>query len=230
MIDGSTERCEHSGSAVEGFFAVDSQLAYASIGTNLLLYDGAAWSVHPTAIPFTPIALWATATDVVAVGDLGRIARLRAGVWTSENHGIQQLTAVWGGEGSELWVGTAAAEIMHRDVTGVWVKSQSMAGVTCSRNDPITGIWGNAGTVYFTTERAIARWDGTNFRGLSNWTCALSDPNFGENPFRIRGVWGNSPTELFVSVSDASRSADPFSDTCGNGFVMYFDGTNFHRL
>lgn len=230
LIDGSTERCDHSGSAVEAVFAVDAQLAYATVGTNLLVYDGSLWSVHPTPIPFTPTALWATSTDVVAVGDLGRIARLRDGVWTSTNHGIELATAVWGGEGDELWIGTAAGEIMRRDALGMWVESLHLSGVTCARSDAIVGIWGVSGTVYFHTDRALAAWDGSTFRSLANWTCALADPNFGDNPRTIRQIWGHAPNELFIAVSDLSRSADPFRDPCGNGFVMYFDGTTFHRL
>jgi len=230
MIEGATERCDHSGSAVESFFAVSGQLGYASVGTSLLVYDGNTWSVHPLPIPFVPAALWASTTDVVAVGDLGRIARLRDGVWTSQNHSIQQLTSVWGGEGEEIWVGTGASGIMHRDALGVWGESFSLSGVTCSRSDPILGIWGNGGTVYFHTDRALARWDGTRFATLGGWTCGLSDPNIGDNPRAIKNIWGNGPDELFIAVTDATRSAQPSFDVCGNGFAVYFDGTSFHRL
>lgn len=230
MVDGSTGRCEHTNAGVSGFFAVDSQLAYASIGNNLLVYDGSAWSVYPTPLAFTPIALWANATDVVAVGDLGRIARLRDGVWTSQNRSIQRLTAVWGGVGEELWVGTGAGDILYRDESGTWGATTHLGGVTCSTSDPIAGLWGADGTVYVQTERAIARWSEGSLNSLANWSCGFTDPFFGFNGQRMRGIWGNGANELFIAITDDTRFADRFSDVCGNGFVVYFDGTTFHRL
>lgn len=230
MINGTTQRCEQSSAPVPAFFGVNAQLAYASVGTNLLVYDGQAWAAHPASIPFAPAALWANATDVVAVGEVGRIARLRDGVWTSDNRSIQQLTAVWGGSGEELWVGTDRGDVLHRDASGTWLETLHVGGVTCSASDPIVNIWGSGDTVYFHTDRALARWDGSRLSDLANWTCALTDPFSGQNSRFIRDIWGNGPNELFLAVADVNRFADGFTDTCGDGFVVYFDGIKFHRL
>jgi len=230
LINSGAERCDQSGSGIEAFFGVDPQLAFATIGTNLLVYDGAVWNVHPTPLPFAATAMWADATSVVIVGDLGRISRLRDGVWTNSNRTIESLTAVWAGADDELWVGTAGGEILHRDREGTWQTTLSLRGVTCIDRDPIRGIWGSGDTVYFHTDRALARWDGSALRELGNWTCALPDPNFGFNPRAIRNIWGNGPDELFVAMTDGSRFFSRFFDECGDGFVLYFDGTEFHRL
>ncbi len=229
MLDGSVERCDQSGQPIAGFFAVDAQLAYAAVQDNLLVYDGSTWTAHPVHMPFVPNALWANATDVVIVGPTGRIARLRGGVWTSDNQTIQTLTAVWVGDDDTLWVGTDAGQVLRRDADGTWLSTLSVGGVSCDQTDPILGIWGSGSTVYIHTQRALARWNGTALRDLANWTCALSSP-FQPNPRVIRGIWGNAPDELFVAVTDSTRFFDPFIDSCGDGFVMYFDGTTFHRL
>lgn len=230
LIDNGTERCDQSGPGIEAFFGVDAQLAFATIGTNLLVYDGALWNVHPTPLPFAAAAMWADATNVVIVGDLGRISRLRDGVWTNSNRSIESLTAVWAGVDDELWVGTAGGEILHRDREGTWQPTLPLRGVTCPNRDPLRGIWGSGDTVYFHTDRAIARWDGSALRELGNWTCALPDPNFGDNSRIIRDIWGNGPDEVFVAMTDGSRFFSRSFDDCGDGFVLYFDGSEFHRL
>jgi hypothetical protein len=89
---------------------------------------------------------------------------------------------------------------------------------------PITGIWGSGSQdVYFHTDTELAHWDGTKLETLANWSCTGGM----SSGVRIQGLWGNSSTEIFLTISDGLRFE---AGNCGPEYVVFYDGTEFHRM
>jgi hypothetical protein len=64
-------------------------------------------------------------------------------------------------------------------------------------------------------------WDGSEFSVI-----LLAEDVNGTAIFQIQSIWGTSPTELFIAVSDYFH---PRSD-CGIYYLLWWDGEAFHWL
>ena len=167
--------------------------------------------------------MWGDHDDIVAVGKAGTVLWYAQDMWTLEDPGtLESFTSVWGTSRSDVYAGTVERRVLHYDGTN-WKQIAKLGGTSCKTQLPVTGIWGAEDVVYVHTDAQFARWTGTKLESLGNWTCAAS-PN---GPIRITGIWGNSSTEVFLSMIDPARS---FSDQVRRPFVVRFDGKNFHRM
>jgi hypothetical protein len=97
-----------------------------------------------------------------------------------------------------------------------------LGGVTCDTAFPVRGIWGDADTIYFHTDAALARWNGRELETLANWSCSPSAGGL----LRITGLWGHASDEIFLSIVDVTR----FAGGCGPAFLVHYDGQAFHRM
>ncbi len=210
---------------VQSVFAVDPQLAYAVMGgTRLLSYDGTQWHANAALIPYPVTALWADHDGVLAVGHAGTVLRLEQDGWVLDDPGtLEHITSVWGSARDDLWLGTSQGNIIHYDGMQ-WTPMGHVGGVTCSAVTPIRGIWGAGGTVYFYSDEALVRWNGSELESIGNWSCAVTN---GLGGTTITGLWGNAPDEVFLTMLDPNRSG---VDPCGVAFAVNFDGSTFHRM
>ncbi len=211
--------CQRPTGAPTAVFPVNGSLAYAAIGADLARFDGSSWSVFgpPSARPIA--SLWADATDVAMIDLAGQAFVLRDDAWLSIGAvGV----AMWGTAIDDLWIATALGALSHYDGNTTTDVAALNTNTPCGQTPQVTGVWGSGDTLYFYGPRTLQRWDGTRFEALGDWTCDFVVTS------SITRVWGNGPNEVFVALSDFNR---PFTDpACGNGIVMYFDGTQFHSL
>jgi hypothetical protein len=209
---------------VQDVVVVDDQLAYAVMGgTRLLSFDGKTWHGNTNLLPYPATALWADHDDLIAVGRAGTVLWYAQGMWTLEDPGtLESFTSVWGTSRSDVYAGTSSGAVLHYDGSK-WKQIAKLGGTSCKTQLPVTGIWGVGSTVFFHSDAQFARWNGTKLESLGNWTCSPSVNGL----ISITNMWGNSATEVFLSIIDPSRS---FSDLCGGEFVVRFDGKKFHRM
>jgi hypothetical protein len=209
---------------VQDVTVVDKTLAYAIMGgTRLLEFDGKTWHGNTNLLPYPATAVWGDRNDVIAVGKAGTVLWYSQNMWTLEDPGtLESFTSVWGTSRSDIYAGTSSGALLHYDGAN-WKQIAKLGGTSCKTQLPITGIWGADGIVFVHTDAQFARWTGTKLESLGNWTCGTS-PN---GPIRITSIWGNSSTDMFLSIIDPTRS---FSDKCGGQFVVRYDGKKFHRM
>jgi hypothetical protein len=202
-------------------FVVNAELAYAVVEGKLAMYRGGAWGPFPDQLTVDPLpqAIWASDTDLFATSRTAGTIFHYDGTWTSlETRTLQAFTAVWAFSPRDLWVGTEGGRVLREQGTGFvdigWQAPQRCAG------REIKGMWGSDGVLYFYTESDLVRVQGETIEQLMTWEC----PDDGLHP-RITGVWGNSPSEVFIAVVDERENHD-----CGNSFVLVYDGAELHRF
>lgn len=223
VFDGKKLQCQDLGQ-VNGLHVANPQLTYAVIGdTRLLTYDGASWRAVPSLIPYPATAVWGDGSKVLVVGKVGTAFWQNQDSWTLQDAGIvDHFSELWGAAADDIWAGTAHGDILHYDGMK-WTQVGSLGGVTCDVQLPITGIWGSGDQVYFHTDTQLARWNGSKLETLANWSCTGGN----QSTVKIGGVWGNGPDEIFLTIMDGVRF-DPGG--CGATYVVFYDGTDFHRM
>ena len=220
VLEGGVLKCQ----AVDGVtdVAITGSTAYAALQGELVRYDGTSWGPVPVVFPGQRELemLWANQDLVIATGaSAGKLFTLRNNAWTIEDtRTLENFTAVFGLSSTDLWAGTLRDKLHHYDGTG-W-KEVSWAGAGCASG--FTGIhsmWGKDGVLYFATATSLARWNGSSVEVIAQWDCVNASA-------AITGLWGNSPTEVFVLMSAVNDTRQP----CGAQFVYHFDGSKFHRM
>jgi hypothetical protein len=219
LLNGGTLDCE----PVDGVsdVAVTGTTAYAALAGELVRYDGTSWGPVPVAFPGQRelFQLWANQDVVIGTGSTaGRLYSLRGNAWTIEDtRTLETFTTVFGFASNDIWAGTAQEHLFHYDGTA-WTQV-SWPGGGCTQAGGIYAMWGKDGVLFFATPTSLSRWNGTNVEVIAKWDCTTATTTIG-------GMWGNSPTELFVLMSDYSESRQP----CGSQFLMHYDGSKFHRM
>ena len=211
--------CERTGRAPTSLFGVSSSLAYASIGASLVRFDGTAWTAHGPSAPTDIGTLWADENQVTALGFQSEVSTLRGGSWTSETS-APFAYRMWGNAANDLWFVDTSNHLVHFDgseTTGI----ADLGPDGCGHWRNVTGIWGSGDSVYIYSPSSLQRWDGTTLETLGDWACTFNDGSI-----IVQRVWGNGPDEVFVAMSDFTRSIR----RCGETIVVYFDGDEFHRL
>jgi hypothetical protein len=211
--------------SVPSAVAVSKSRAFAlTDDATLLAYDGTFWTEHSPPLAASGKAVWADADELVVAGDFGNVHRLTAGGWTPDNIGTTAaLTAIWGTSVEDLWVGTIEGKLFHLDGAG-WREVAQLGGVTCATREPVMRISGAGGHVWAHTSSHLARWNGSELESFGNWTCSplnASDPN----TLGIDDLWVVDENNVFVAFSS------PLSQSsCGDAFVVHYDGEEFHRF
>ena len=198
-------------------FVVSDTLVYA-IATfgdiKVIRYDGETWEPIPATVPYSVYRLWADEESVFAVGDGGTIVSLEGESWRIHDSGtVATLRAVWGFSGSDVWVGQDDGLLRHFD--GETWQEVDWPGRAEMGGEHMAGMWGVDGNLFFHSFHCFVMMDQAVFTVLGNWR---------DSGITINNIWGNSPTEVFLAVTDpAHESAD-----CGPEYLLWWDGAAFH--
>jgi hypothetical protein len=119
--------------------------------------------------------------------------------------------SVWGFASDDLWFGNQSGQLVHCD-GAAWTVVEAE-----TQEKAISNLWGSEGQLFFLTQSEIGRLVGTKPELL-----IPMDPS--EPRITMRDVWGLSPKEVFVSVVDPEFK----QYACGETFMLWFDGTEFH--
>lgn len=221
FVDGNGVAFQRESSSPNGAFVVNQGLAYVLNDTAIDKYAGGAWSTLGTAD--SPLfALWADEQIVVAVGyDQTMVVQEGAGALARvPSVPAGQYAALWGFGRNDLWLGNTANQLLHYD------GSKWQVFATGSKNGSGGGIaqlWGVAGTLFVATSTEFGRWNGTSVDWLLSYP---EDVAVGGEPAMFGRFWGRSPQEIFLPVRDR-RYRD---QACGEGILLYFDGSQFHQF
>ena len=227
FVDGTNAECSGAASLTRDLSVVGADLAYAVSNDRVLKFDGDLWTQVGGALPNLnwANAVWAdSATIVVAAG--GR--RGESLVFTIEADGDAVLLpdlpsqidpmAVWSFGASEIWVGGGAEGQLVRYDGTAWSEKATIP-YTGSGSKPVSGtsdigkikLWGNGGRLFAIAGNTFGEWDGARFKVL--------DSLGGDSYFT--GLWGNSPSEVFLAVQDPRSAAA----ACAPIRIRWFDGT-----
>jgi hypothetical protein len=203
---------------------VRSDLAYAALQGDLVRYDGSHWGPVTAIFPgqHELNMIWADATVVMGTGSsAGKIYSLSVDTWKLlDTRTLDTFTTIWGFSPTDVWAGTQQEHLFHYDGTA-WTQV-SWPGGGCSQQSGIISMWGAGGVLYFATPTALARYAGSGTpQVIAQWACDSS-----QGAPQITALWGNSADELFIAIQD---TRDP-RQTCGMTFLLYYDGSKFHRM
>jgi hypothetical protein len=192
-------------------FVVSESLAYLVDQAGLHEYRAGVWSLLTEALPEAINALWANEQVVYLAGEYQLYSWEQNGAELSAvpNAPAARYTAVWGFASDDVWFGNSAGQLTHYDG-----QSFSRGPIPKGIEYPgITALWGHSGELFFSMMKRFGRVT----RAGEHETVLNAE---------VRDFWGTSPTDLFLAVGDSA-----FDDTaCGGGFLLYFDGSEFHRF
>jgi hypothetical protein len=221
FVDDSGVVFQRESSSPNGAFVVNQGLAYVLSDAAIDKYSDGAWSTLGAAD--SPLyALWADEQIVVAVGyDQTMVVQEGAGALARvPSVPAGQYGAVWGFGRNDLWLGNSASQLLHYD------GSKWQVFATGSKNGSGGGIaqlWGVAGALFVATSTEFGRWNGAGV----DWLLAFPDGTpVGSEPAMFGRFWGRSPQEIFLPVRDRRYRAQ----ACGEGIMLYFDGSQFHQF
>jgi len=220
FVDKGSAEITGSDAELQSAFVVGNGVAYA-VWDGLRKYSAGTWStVADTG--WGMLTVWADAQTLIACGynqtilvkngsgDLTQLTGVPAGIYT----------AVWAFAADDVWFGNGAAQLLHYDGKNWKIYPTESRDISFSG---ITQLWGSSGILYFSTNSEFGRWNGTSIEMLLQ---PPADADMSAVPAQFGRFWGTSPTNVFVPVRD-SRFAQY---TCGGIFVLWFDGTEFHRF
>ena len=196
-------------------FGVSATSAYVWDGANLDHFDGANWSPFAT-LPFPISGFYADSHIAVAVGFGQAIALKADGASTFQalpNVPAGDYGSVWAFAANDIWAGNRAGQLVHYDGAAWQVFESGSADTT---GDGVSQLWGSAGQLFFRTGSEFGRWSGTAAELLLTKNDRIV----------VSGIWGNSPTEVFVSLFDTNYMAS----SCEGLFALYYDGHAFHQF
>jgi hypothetical protein len=224
----------HEDVGADDLFVVRNDLAYALQGGGsqpVIRYDGGSWGPVPAVFPAGPSLtdIWANEETVAVVGDSGTLRTLTGTEWRQWNTGtLARLYLVWGFDDGEIWV-TGDHELRRcRDESCEPLEWPDLGGDDVCAGGGIQFFWGADGVLFFATEHELVRWDGTAFTVLGYWPATyVPDPTEADcrgGGLWIKGLWGNSPTEVFLAVDGFG----PHSGNCSGYHLLRWDGAAFH--
>jgi hypothetical protein len=184
-----------------------------AVGDGIVHYDGAAWRAMSVSIDYRLNAVWgASSSNVFAVGGMfeqtaGGILHYDGSSWTAVV--ATPFTGIWGVSSTDVYAtgGTAGGGqvlggIIHYD-GAVWSPVYVIWG------DIPLSVWGsNAAEVYVGTENGFI-WRGTRWL----WKKAA-----GEFSCSVRGLWGDSSSDVFAVGDDPNNRTD-----C----IIHYDGLSW---
>jgi hypothetical protein len=185
--------------------------AYALIGQQVLTYQPPTWTELAVLEKHEfSGALWA-GDDSVLVTSFGQVlARGDSSGAFAQVEGVPagDYNDVWA-FGSEIWLANRLGQLVRFD-------GSKWSSIDTGINDEIRGLWGSSDNfLYFYGSEDFGRWNGQSverFTGATTTDHAI-----------VRAMWGNASDEVFLIVGD-----NRLGDDCGSGFMVWFDGSEFH--
>ncbi len=209
--------------------AVSSSLAYATTGEGprLLKWEDGSWGPFPgDPVPYSTNKVWADETSIFCAGETGIILSWEDGSWTvHDTRTIEYITSIWGFSSRDVWAGTDRGTLLHYDGADwehvTWPDMGDGSDCRPTR-DGIMGMWGVDGVLFFHTSRQLVMWDGAGFRTLGYWAGTYSG-GYCRGEVLIRGIWGNSASELFLVVHESEIDTALCEE-----YILWWDGSAFH--
>lgn len=203
-------------------FGVRPGLAYARHGADILEYRDGTWATLAT-LAASPLGVWGN-EDLVAVAGLNQtiVVERRGGTTFEALPAVPagDYGAIWGFAADDLWAGNSVGQLVHYD-GAAWQIVET--GSHDKSGTGITALWGDGGSLYFTTFTEFGRADrqGASLLFARDAAAAGSDPFL--SPMSL---WGKSATEVFLTLSDEAFA----HYACGSSFLVWFDGARFHQF
>jgi len=231
-------------------FVVTDHLAYAVLGgtdSKVVRFDGSAWTplpeILPADLPYQLVwQVWADENDIWVAGDRGTVLSLGDAGW--QVHvlpTLEPITALWGSDGNDVWVGDKGGELFHWD-GGTW-ETVSWPNLALERGDPcgepsyVLGIWGSEGVLYVHTGRQLTRRSSAgDFAVLGYWPGTAGGSGGCVSGLRIIRMRGTSAVELFLAAVEPGpedavlEPADDGESCVSRPFVLFWDGSVFHWI
>jgi hypothetical protein len=236
FLDEDVLSCAGAAQNVAGVFPLAPTLAYAVVEDRLLLYQGEFWTQVGEPLGDAGLygtKLWADAQQATVFGGLGRVFRyeLESDSWKAlpSFPADRSPLAAWGFGPQDLWLSTGP-ELLHFD-GATWQQPFTQQG-ECGN---IRGMWGQAGVLFFYTASSVFRLGEGKFEPILRLPCDDA------GAVSIRGLWGNSPSEVFIAIQNyqhAERALpcgqlEPVlkpADACGAIRLLFYDGVRVGAL
>ena len=216
-----------------GLFVVSETQAYGLQLDQIISYSPATrqWSqfadlVDPLGGSFNGFALWADADMIAATDDAGHIVLSTgpAASFVDETPPTPTpFPVVWGLANDVLWYGGAKDGTLLARSGSQW-SAQGTVVDSCGAGDVqtpaepgtisgpgIKGFWGAGSTLFIRTDHRVVRRDGSVTQNIMQLPCTR----------HIRGMWGGSPSEVYVAVENTERGGA----SCGAAEVYLVTGS-----
>lgn len=140
-----------------------------SLPTSLLRFewDGAAWTEHPSPLPYTPASTWGAATDDGwAVGPAGLLARRDANGWSEYSRGSGALgaQALVVTSPDDAWVFESGGKIRRYTAQGISTVSTGAPRLTAAWAFGANDVWASDEP----SGSGIYHWDGQAWRKVES--------------------------------------------------------------
>lgn len=205
------------GGAVD-LFLVGPDHPYAVTPSAIMSYGAAGWAKVVDLPAGQPAALWTDGT-VTAVAGANQTAFLYDGVSLNNqtnNVPLGDYTSVWGFGANDVWFGSTSGNLVRFNGTS-W--SARATGITGCPSSPVVALWGHGSILYFMTERAFGRWNGSAMERFVDLPCS--------GQTRFRDMWGSDDgASVFITLEDTNY----VNYQCGSVFAIWFDGAQFRRF
>ncbi|HEX4340535.1 MAG TPA: hypothetical protein VH062_31720 [Polyangiaceae bacterium] len=203
-LPSGAPHCSAGLSSLAGdLFVAGDGNAYAVNNDRILTYSnghwsqllgGLSWNEAPPGTAQYPQgwAIWADGVTIATAVIGGPVFVSREGSLFNEDTPLplDRYRVVWGLDGHQLWVGGAGGELFSKDERG-WTDRGS---VVDSCGTGIKGFWGARSTLYAHAEHRLVRVD-NEIEPVLEVPCTQT----------IRGIWGNSESEVFAVVEDETK-------------------------
>ncbi|MGC4093748.1 MAG: hypothetical protein QM756_38775 [Polyangiaceae bacterium] len=228
-FDASTQASECSLSpnlAYDGeeasVFAVNDSLAFHVDGRGLYQYSAGNWSLAVAGLPEKISAVWASDEVVYLAGEyqpyVWPIGAAAGELKALPRAPVAEYTSVWGFGRDDVWFGSSRGGLTHYDGASYTIQQIVPASAAFPH---VAGLWGTAGTLYVRGYTGLWRLVDGKPQVLMD---PFPDPEYGG--LFIRSMWGTSPNDVFLALSDYAKSGA----ACGSSLLLHFDGAEFHRF
>ncbi len=174
-----------------------------AVGANgrVVHYDGASWSVMPSAASGDLLTVWgASPADVFAGGSSG-IYHFDGASWQQMDN-ASATRCIWGSSGADVFGAARAGDYRPQHYDGVaWSYMSALMFETNS-------LWGTSGTDVFAVGSGLLRYNGVAWN-------QIDDANVSERPL-MNAVWGSSSEDVYaVGLS---------------GYILHYNGTSWNMV
>ena len=193
-------------------FVVNESHVWAMSTVGLMRWDGSHWVRDSLDGGPWHSHAWANEDVLFVSTDDGIVREFSGGTWTDHDSGTYHcLQVIWGFGRDDVWVSTGL-DLIHYDGTS-WTR------VDWPGPDPeysgINHMWGADGVLFLATTYQLIMYEDGTFTTLLD----LQD----EGLF-ITAIWGNSPTEVFLTARDPDWTNGP----CSFSLILRWDGSELH--
>lgn len=222
-VEANTGRCAVPGAGgydLRSTFAVNSTLAYGALGYTFFEVRDGAMHVLVQEMSDSASAIWGNEDIAYLAGQYQPYIWRRASpdqVTALPAAPIAPYLSVWAFRENDVWFGNQGGQFLHYDGAAYRLVREQDAAV----DEPIWALWGQDGQLFYLTSSRFGKLVDDQPQTL------LTLPNVdGTGPY-FTGLWGLSPTEIFLGFAGGITGD---LESCRGVFALWFDGVAFHRF